>query len=347
MGNGAGVRHYYIEAFTPYGYISLLAEMLKEVRHTYYLKGEPGTGKSTMIKLVGIQLIDRGYDVDYIRSVKEPDSVAGLLLSKQSICVLDINEFLPQPLHKGHYEREIDFNSLCRKSKLELHTKRIEEIKTVIEDIEGRIVKCLQEIYLVKEDIPEELKVDETKKIQNLFSLKSFIGFEEKMEDQPDLNEITEILSRIKKNRLSFYFLHSLQLDGWLNLAPRFIKEYDRICLEGEDSAKILRDILEEVRCLGQVMEIIIHPLKPYTIIGIVFPEKNLAVWKGNPSKIEEQGFIRQHDSNLIHVLEEYKKAKIQLKSLINESISFRGLDNLRSELISSILNDLRENEER
>ena len=92
VGNGAGVRHYFTEAFTPYGYISLLPELLKEKKHTYILTGGPGTGKSTMIKLTGIQLIDRGYDVDYIRSAREPDSVAGLYLPKHKICLLDKNE---------------------------------------------------------------------------------------------------------------------------------------------------------------------------------------------------------------------------------------------------------------
>lgn len=342
MGNAGGVRHYFIEAFTPYGHISLLQELLKDIKHTYFLKGGPGTGKSTMIKLIGIQLIDRGFDVDYIRSVNEPDSVAGLFLPKHKLCLLDKNEFVPKTLVKGEYHREIDFTPLCLMNKLEIYKETIQKKEAELKNIEQKIIKALQMEYVAEDKVASSYLInDEAKSIQLFLSLKSFTDSNCKDEDQPGLNEVTEILSKIKKNRLSFYFLHSLQLDGWLNLAPRHIKDYDRICLEGENSAKNLRDILQEVKNLGQVMEIIVHPLKPYTIIGIVFPERNLAVWKGNPYRIEEQGFIKKHNDNLIQALEEYKMARIELKCIFNETLNFRGLDHLRNEVISQILADL------
>lgn len=333
MGNAAGVRHYFIEAFTPYGYISLLSKLLKDIKHTYFLTGGPGTGKSTMIKLIGIQLIDRGYDVDYVRSIREPDSVAGLVLPKHKICLLDKNEFVAQST-LGEYHREIDFATFCRRSRMEQHGQRMTVLEIDLRKIEQLLINQLQKDYEVDpEHLPKAVKQEEVIDIESMFSVK---------EGAPNIDEITEILSKIKKNSLRFHFLHGLQMDGWLNLAPRYIREFDRICLEGEDSSKLLKEIVQEVKCLGQMMEIIVHPLKPYTIVGIVFPEKNLAVWKGNPCKIEEQGFRRQHNPEMIKILEDYKKARVQLKSLVNDAVNFRGLDDLRSELMSSILADLR-----
>lgn len=339
MGNGAGVRHYFIEAFTPYGYISLLPELLKEKKHTYLLTGGPGTGKSTMIKLIGIQLIDRGYDVDYIRSVREPDSVAGFYLPKHNICLLDKNEFKTKKIDfKNEYHREIDFNSFCRRSKLDQHKPLISEIETKLTDLEKKLVVQLGDDYgqvYTSEDY-KEINV-----VKTFMSLKKSLGVNDKDSTSLSVDEISEILSKIKKNYLTFYFLHGLHIDRWLNLAPRYLKDFDRICLEVEDSTEMLRDILNEVKCLGQVIEIIVHPLKPYTIIGIVFPEKNLAVWEGNPCKLEEQGFQQKHSLNTTKILEEYRSSRIQLKSLINDTVNFRGLDDLRSELLSSILADL------
>ncbi|NLI91077.1 MAG: hypothetical protein GX434_02385 [Peptococcaceae bacterium] len=334
MGNTAGVRHYFLEAYTPFGYISFVAGLLKDMKHTYYLTGGPGTGKSTMIKLIGIQLIDRGYDVDYVRSTKEPDSVAGLFLPKHRICLLDKNEFIEQNL-SSEYHSLVDFDSFCRKSKMEQHQNRIRELDSMLKQIELMIINQLYKDYQVEiQDAEKELLGKEHISIESIFSTK---------EDEPDLSEITKILSKIKKNYLCFHFLHGLQIDGWLNLAPKYIREFDRICLEGEDSSKILRDILQEVKSLGQVVEIIVHPLKPNTTVGVVFPEKNLAVWKGNPCRIEEQGFRKKHSSQLSGILEGYKKVRIELKSLINDALNFRGLDELRNELLSSILMDLRQ----
>lgn len=342
MGNAAGIRHYFMEAFTPYGNITLLPELLKEIKYTYLLTGGPGTGKSTMIKLIGIQLIDRGYNVDYIRSIREPDSVAGLVLPKQKICLLDENEFIPQTICKENYYQKIDFNLFCRQSRLEEYQERIEGLETSLRKTEERIIRELKNEYSTEEDKPTDQKDAKITNVQMFLALEKFFSSDQVGEDYPDLSEITEILMKIKKNLLSFYFLHALQLDGWLNLAPRFLQDFDRICVEGEDSAQILRDILQEVRCLGQVIEIIVHPLKPHTALGIIFPAKNLAVWKGNPSKIEEQGFKRKHSTELSRILEEYKIARVGLKNLINETVFFRKLDNLRGEILSSILTDLR-----
>ncbi|MGI6451522.1 MAG: hypothetical protein ACOX3R_15045 [Desulfitobacteriia bacterium] len=345
MRNAAGVRHYFTEAFTPYGYISLLPELLREVEHTYLLTGVAGTGKSTMIKLIGIQLLDRGYDLDYIRSAKEPDSVAGLFLPKQKIAVFDKNEFLPPNLLSTAAEREVDFNFLCRRSKLERYQDKIATLNDRLREIEQQIIKALQVDYRPETTLLAKLSSETTITIESIFTFRKDLEVGQQGDRYAELDEIAKILAKIKKNRLSFYFLHSLQIDGWLNLAPRFIKEYDRICLEGEKSSQILDDILQEVRALGQVLEIIVHPLKPYTVVGIVFPEKNLAVWKGNPCKIEEQGFTRTHSLLLLQALENYKKAKAELKSLISDCVNYRGLDELRSEVMSSILVDLKKSQ--
>lgn len=336
MGNTAGVRHYFIEAFTPYGYISLLPELIKDIGSTYFLTGGPGTGKSTMIKLIGIQLIDRGYDVDYVRSIREPDSVAGLVLPKQKICLLDKNEFA-QHIPISDYQREIDFNAFCRKSKLEQYGLRMQVLEKRLKDIEEKIIKQLQADYETLADAVPDPRLKE-----EIINRDSTLTAHD---NTPHLDEITEILSKIKKNTLFYYFLHGLQTDGWLNLAPRYIRDYDRICLEGKDASNMLRNILQEVKCLGQTMEIIVHPLRPNTMIGIVFPEKNLAVWKGNPCRIEEQGFICKHHPAMVDILEEYRKARLELKSLLNDSVNFRDLDELRSELLNSILADLRNND--
>lgn len=339
MGNGAGVRHYFIEAFTPNGYISLLPELLKEKKHTYLLTGGPGTGKSTMIKLTGIQLIERGYDVDYIRSAREPDSVAGFYLPKHNICVLDKNEFKTEKIaFQNENHREIDFNYFCRRSKLEQHKPLIREIENKLTELEKELVVQLGDDYgqvYTSEDY-KEINV-----VKTFLSLRKSLDVQDKDTTSLSVDEISGILSKIKKNYLTFYFLHGLHIDKWLNLAPRYLKDFDRICIEVKDSTEMLRDILNEVKCLGQVIEIIVHPLKPYTIIGIVFPEKNLAVWEGNPCKLEEQGFQQKHSLNTIKILEEYRSFRIQLKSLINDTVNFRGLDDLRSELLSSILADL------
>ncbi|NLM20246.1 MAG: hypothetical protein GX207_00660 [Peptococcaceae bacterium] len=326
MKHTAGIRHYFMEAFTPNGYISLLGETLKEAKYAYILAGGPATGKSTLIKLIGIQLIDRGYDVDYIRSNREPDSIAGLYLPKCKLCLIIENEFVwPTKLKLQNY-RKVGFDSICQPSKLEEREGKITELTNILDKMENEIVQQL------KIDYPFHSQDENTT-----------VPFRCLLQESNTViyNEATEILSKVRKNCLSYCFLHALQIDGWLNLAPRYIKDYDRICLEGGDSSQILIDILQEVSCLGQVMELIVNPLQPDTVLGIVFPEKNLAVWQGNPARIEEQGFKQTHSEQLLTILEQYKSVRMELKTLINDTLNFCRLDSLRSELLSRILSDL------
>lgn len=332
MGNAAGVRHYFIEAFTPYGYVSLLPELLKDIRYTYLLTGGPGTGKSTMIKLVGIQLIDRGYEVDYIRSIREPDSVAGIFLPRYHITLLDKNEFQWDLEQSGKYTREIDFTLFCRKNKLEEYSDLIAQLKSRLAEIEKQIVEQLRKDYPSGQSDTIDLTTS-----SNIISLLEM----NKNKDSPYLDEISAVLSKVKTNNLSLFFLHGLQLDSWFNLVPRYIKDFDRICLDGEESSNMMQALLEEVKSLGQRMDIVAHPLKPDSVIGLVFPEKNLAVWKGNPCRIEEQGFKSRHSAALADLLERNKLVRLELKNVINDTVNFQGLDNFRGELISNILSDL------
>jgi len=327
--NSAGIRHYFLEAFTPYGYISLLGETLKEIEKAYILSGGLGTGKSTMIKFIGIQLADRGYDVDYIRSSREPDSVAGLYLPKSKLCLLNEKEFvLPATLGSQYYKISLD--SLCQQSKLQEHQSRITELAERLTLIEEKVIQQLKEEYPFHSQ-------------EEKFTIPFRILSPENNTHRTSStnNEVIEILSKVRENCLSYCFLHALQVDGWLNLAPKYIEDYDRICLESGDSSKILIEILQEVSCLGQVIEIIVNPLRPDIVLGIVFPEKKLAVWQGNPVKIEEQGFNKVHGEQLREILEQYKTVRIELKNLCNDTINFRGLDELRHELLSKILSDL------
>lgn len=342
MRNTAGVRHYFIEAFTPYGCISLLPELLTGKKNTYLLTGWPGTGKSTMIKLIGIQLIERGYEVDYIRSVREPDSVAGLFLTGQKIILLDQREFCMENINlEKDCLRLIDFTSFCKETKLLQNESLIEKLEKELESLEQELTEQLGKDYEVGNDRSDSCG------IEPFLSVKSFLETgrpqqESLGEESPQVEEITAILTKIKRSRISFCFLHGIQIDGWLNLAPRYLKDFDRICLDVEDSSDVMRSILKEIRCLGQVIEIVVHPLKPYAIMGIVLPEKKLAVWKGNPSRPEEQGLAAKHSPSTVKILEEYRNKRIELKSILKDTVNFRALDELRVELLSSILTDVR-----
>ncbi|ADY57510.1 hypothetical protein Sgly_3246 [Syntrophobotulus glycolicus DSM 8271] len=337
MGNMVGVRHYFIEAFTPNGYISLLPKLLAKRKHTYLLQGGPGTGKSTMIKLIGIQLLDRGYDLDYIRSIRDPDSVAGFLLPKQQICLLDVKEFATDDINFAEGDvRLIDTNRFCDRIKAGKYKNEIAKIEFELEALETKLLYQLS-IEYKDETISKDFKLEH---IFNKAITREGMS-ESTVNKAGQTGELERILLAIKKEAISFLFLHALQIEGWLNLAPRYLKQYDCICLETEDPNRILGDIFKETRSMGQAADIVVHPLFTDSLIGIVFPEKNLAIWRGDPNGLEEQGLTDEHGREIVKTLEAYRKKRIELKNLMNKCANFEGMDKLRTDILNSILAQL------
>lgn len=153
MGNKPNGRHYFAEGITNRGYISLLPNMMSEWERTYVLMGGPGTGKSTLIKMIGLELLDRGHDVDFFRSAWDSDSMAGVLIRRYNWAILDQYEIAP--LHwrvPGVIEHFIDFSKFCDQAKLR-------QKRPVILEVEAKINKGQQQISeILAEEFGERMR---------------------------------------------------------------------------------------------------------------------------------------------------------------------------------------------
>lgn len=340
MGIKTGVRHYFAEGMTTRGYISLLPNMMPSWRRAFILLGGPGTGKSTMIKTIGLELLDRGNDIDFLRSVRDPDSMAGFILPHKGITMLDAMEISPLRWRApGVVEKFVDFSTFCEESKLEKQ-------RLVITEIEDR----LQGLQL---SLEEELTAELGSLIKNR-SNKSHI---EKQDFSWILNNSAHLkvkrehtgpwplaenaLRLLQKSVVNPYFLHGLTTEGWLNLAPYFLADFDQIRLEGEETLDALDWVLREAQQLGQLIEIVLHPLNPDEVIGIVFPERHLAIWQGNPENLEDQGLDRSFSDKLKETLVSWQTNRSQLKGIYMDAINFDQLDTCRETVLNQILCEL------
>lgn len=345
MALSANVRHYFLEAYTPCGHISLMPDLAAECLCTYRLAGSPGLDKSTFIKLMGIQLSDRCYDVDYIRQARDPDALAGLFLPNARICLLDPNGSFDDVISAPGQEKLtviIDLEECLHPGKWEGKAQEIDDLLKKEQTLERQRDELLAYEYPVTQETAGD------KPIQSLLGqmvnneLPHFF-YNLKCTEEIYVDEMRRIMGIIKQNKVSFCFLQALQSEGWANYAPRYLRSYDRICVEDEEgSGTILHDILSEIKSLGQKIEIVLHPIYPFRVIGIIFPWKNLSVWKGNPVKLEEVGLRKHHGTQLIGVLEEMRHLRQSLKSLVHECVSSKKLDEIRNDLISDILGQIK-----
>ena len=87
--------------------------------------------------------------------------------------------------------------------------------------------------------------------------------------------------------------------------------------------------------------EIVLHPLNPDEVIGIVFPERHLAIWQGNPENLRDQGLDRLFSAKLIETLKSWQTHRSLLKEIYRDAINFDLLDGYRETALNNILCDL------
>lgn len=340
MGNKTGVRHYFAEGMTTRGYISLLPNMMPSWQRAYVLLGGPGTGKSTLIKVIGLELLDRGYDIDFLRSVRDPDSMAGFIMPRMGLAMLDAMEISPLRWRApGVVEKFIDFRIFCDDSKLEKQRSQILKIEDQLQGLqmtlEEELATELGSLIRNRAHKPHMDKEDISWILENSAHLKV------KKEHTGPWPLAENALKLLQKSVINPYFLHGLTAEGWLNLAPHFLSDYDQIRLEGDETLDALDWVLSEAQQLGQMIEIVLHPLNPDEVIGIVFPERHLAIWQGNPENLGDQGLERPFSKKLIETLASWQTQRSQLKALYMDAMNFDQLDSHRETLLNQILCDL------
>lgn len=126
-----------------------------------------------------------------------------------------------------------------------------------------------------------------------------------------------------------------------MNLAPHYLSDFDQIRLDGKETSEAMDWILSEAEQLGQIIDMVLHPLYPDKVIGIVFPQRNLAIWQGGPEELKDQGLDRPFSSALKNALVQFQNARERLKSIYMNEIDFSRVDQLRDEMLNQILRDL------
>jgi hypothetical protein len=133
----ASVKHRFFGGSTPYGPMDFVDDITAELATRYFIKGRPGSGKSTMLKKILDTAKSLGLDTEVYHCGFDPDSLDMLLFPELSLCIFDStspHEYYPsregdividmyaELVTEGTdelYEKELADIAICYKS----HTK--------------------------------------------------------------------------------------------------------------------------------------------------------------------------------------------------------------------------------
>ncbi|MED4584852.1 PRK06851 family protein [Brevibacillus choshinensis] len=85
----ANVRRMYLGAATPLGPVDHIMKLTDHLDKRYYIKGRPGSGKSTMLKKLVNEAVKQGLDVEVYHCGLDPHSLDMVILPEKSVALFD------------------------------------------------------------------------------------------------------------------------------------------------------------------------------------------------------------------------------------------------------------------
>jgi Cdc6-like AAA superfamily ATPase len=85
----ADVRHRFFGAATPQGPVDFIPNLTEDITKRYFIKGRPGTGKSTMLKKLAEAAAAKGIDVEVYHCGFDPNSLDMVIFRELDLCIFD------------------------------------------------------------------------------------------------------------------------------------------------------------------------------------------------------------------------------------------------------------------
>lgn len=143
-------RHLFGSAYTHKGHIDFVETYIGQVENIYYIKGAPGTGKSTLLRKLGKTALEKGYDLEFYHEPLEPDKLEHIIIPQLDIAfttnvkykdkeTFDLDQFID--LKKlNYYREELEYSEKLFKQLLQDAINNLKKTKAKQEAIEKHYV---------------------------------------------------------------------------------------------------------------------------------------------------------------------------------------------------------------
>lgn len=282
----AKVKNYFPGGNTPQGFYSFYNYLPYQTKKTYIIKGGPGTGKSTFMKRMGKELLDKGYDMEYHWCSSDNNSLDGIVCPQLKVAVFDgTAPHMNDPVNPGAIEEIIYLGEYWDNTKLEDNKKNIIALHHTIKMRFRQVYKYLE---------AAKLFYDEVK------------GYYQKAADINKLNnQISEILEKLSPETKFNYnpgrhlFGSAITPNGSVNYFDNLTEDIKtRYILKGNPGSGksiIIKEIAAQIAKYGYYITHLHCAVEPENLDAVIIPALDTAIINCTPPHAPE--LIKEKDT--------------------------------------------------
>ncbi|PKM94901.1 MAG: ATPase [Firmicutes bacterium HGW-Firmicutes-1] len=270
------IKHLFPGGNTSLGFFSYYSDVMtqEEADRLIIIKGGPGVGKSTFMKKVGEEMLQKGYDVEFLHCSSDNNSLDGIKIPMLGIAFIDgTAPHVVDPKSPGAVDEILNFGEFWNDEGIRIHKDEILEITKKTSAVFARAYKYLKAAYAIYEDTTVINNMALKKGQLNVFTT--------------DL--INEIFSKsdISKNegKQRSLFASAITPRGLWNFLDSLLTVENVYELKGGIGTceeRILEKIKSAALERGYFVEAYYCALNPYKVEHLVIPQLNVAITTSN-----------------------------------------------------------------
>ncbi|HBR03534.1 MAG TPA: ATPase [Ruminiclostridium sp.] len=298
------IRHMYPGGNTPIGFFSYYPYIIdrKKAKRIYILKGGPGTGKSTLMRKVGLGLAKKGLNVEFMHCSSDNNSLDGVVIPDLGIAMVDgTAPHIVDPVYPGAVDEIINLGQYWNEEGFEDSRQEIIAVNSKIKSHFATAYRYLRAASALQEDTESIYEEALDKGRENLFSRKLILLV---LGDRPPAGTPGD-------QRCLFASA----------ITPRGFSDYlDSLCINhkiirlsapaGISTHRILEALKYESLLRGLDIETFFCPMSPHRIEHIVIPELSVSIITAN--EYHDISVMDNENCSTYFVNELYEKEKLE-----------------------------------
>lgn len=357
------IRHMFPGGNTPVGFYSYYQYIIDRstARRVFILKGGPGTGKSTLMLKVGLELAKQGLCIEFMHCSSDNNSLDGVVIPGLRIAIIDgTSPHVVDPIYPGAVDEIINLGQFWHVQEFIGSRDDIISINGRIKDLFASAYRYLNAAASLKEDTESIYEQSLDRGMEALFT--------------------HELIQKVLGNVIPSKTPGSQRCLFASAITPRGFSDYlDSICTgnriirlsapAGNCTHRILETLKNAALLGGYNIETYFCPMSPKKIEHMVIPELSLSVITANEyhdisdinnaecstffinefykkdnleSYSKQLGFNRTYTEALleraIENIAEAKSSHDELEKYYIKSMDFEGISRFRDKLLERIL---------